>query len=207
MIYPNVCGICEKICKDNLCKRCEINLKQLSNIQVEYHKNSYFHKHISIFPYRGIIKEKLIQYKFYDKIYIAKTISNFIIKNEKICRILKNYDIIIPVPIHYNRKLKRGYNQSTLIAKEIAKKLDYLQVIENVLYKKKNNQPQSKKNKVERKTNVIGAYQAKNIEKIFNKKIILLDDIYTTGNTVNECAKVLKEAGIKQIDVLTVAKD
>lgn len=194
LIYPNVCGICDKISKDDLCKKCEIQLNNIAKINVDIYKNKNFSKHLYIFKYEGIIKERLINFKFNDKIYIYKAFVNFIIKNKKICRFLKNYDIIIPVPIHYRRKIKRGYNQSALIAKEISKNYNSIKYINDVLLKQKNNKPQSTKNKKEREKNVIGAYYIKNEYKIYNKKILLLDDIYTTGSTVNECAKALKQA-------------
>lgn len=206
LIYPNVCGICDKICKDDLCKKCEIKLNNISKFKIDTYKNKNYKRHIYLFKYEGIIKERLINFKFHQKAYIYKSFVNFLIKNKKICRFLKSYDIIIPVPIHYNRKVTRGYNQSALISKSIAKQL-YLNYDEKVLLKRINNKPQSTKNKQERKMNVIGAYYIKNKEKIFNKKVLLVDDIYTTGSTANECAKVLKIAGAKIIDILTIAKD
>lgn len=193
-IYPNVCGICDKISKENLCKKCEIKLNEIAKFKIDKYKNKNFNKHLYIFKYEGIIKDRLINFKFNDKIYIYKAFVNFIIKNKKICRFLKNYDIIIPVPIHYKRKIKRGYNQSALIAKGIAKNDNSIEYVDNVLLKQKNNKPQSTKNKKDRQENVIGAYYIKNEYKIYNKKILLLDDIYTTGSTVNECAKALKQA-------------
>lgn len=206
LIYPNVCGICDKICKDDLCKKCEIKLNNISKFKIDTYKNKKFKRHIYLFKYEGIIKERLINFKFHQKAYIYKSFVNFLIKNEKICRFLKSYDIIIPVPIHYNRKVTRGYNQSALLSKNIAIKLQ-IDYDEKVLLKRVNNKPQSTKNKQERKNNVIGVYYIKNKEKIFNKKVLLVDDIYTTGSTVNECAKILKIAGAKAIDVFTVAKD
>ena len=206
LIYPNVCGICDKICKDDLCKRCEIKLNNISKFKIDTYKNKKFKRHIYLFKYEGIIKERLINFKFHQKAYIYKSFVNFLIKNEKICRFLKSYDIIIPVPIHYNRKVTRGYNQSALLSKNIAIKLQ-IDYDEKVLLKRVNNKPQSTKNKQERKNNVIGVYYIKNKEKIFNKKVLLVDDIYTTGSTVNECAKVLKTAGAKEIDIFTIAKD
>ena len=206
LIYPNVCGICDKICKENLCKKCEIKLNNIEKFKVDTYKEKNFTKHIYLFKYEGIIKESLIKFKFNEKPYIYKSFVNFLIKNKKICRFLKSYDIIIPVPIHYNRKVTRGYNQSALIAKEMAKYLN-IEYSDKVLLKKINNKAQSTKNKEERKENVIGVYHIKNEYKIYNKKIILLDDIYTTGSTVNECAKVLKKSGAKKVDVITIAKD
>jgi len=206
LIFPNVCGICDKICKEDLCKKCELKLKKIQKFKIDNYKDKNFRKHLYIFEYEGIIKEKLIKFKFREKAYVYKAFVNFLIKNKKICRFLKSYDIIIPVPIHYNRKITRGYNQSALIAKEIAKKLN-IQYEEKVLLKNVNNNPQSTKNKQDRKENVIGVYYTKNKEKIYNKKVILLDDIYTTGSTVNECCKVIKLAGANVVDVITIAKD
>jgi len=206
LIFPNVCGICNNICNNNLCKECEIKLNNIAKFKIDKYKSKNFRKHLYIFKYEGIIKERLIKYKFHDKAYIYKSFVEFLIKNEKTCRFLKSYDIIIPVPIHYNRKVTRGYNQSALIAKELGKVLN-VKYEEKVLLKRVNNKPQSAKNKQDRLANVIGVYYAKNEECIYNKKIILLDDIYTTGSTVNECCKVLKNAGAKYINVMTIAKD
>ena len=207
LIYPNVCGICDKPCKDDLCKKCEINLNNIVKTKIDFYQNKNFQKHFYLFKYEGLIKERLIKFKFQDKIYIYKAFVNFMIKNKKIYHFLKNYDIIIPVPIHYKRKIIRGYNQSALIANEISKRISTIQYTNNVLFKKINNKPQSTKNKQERLNNVIGVYSTKNESKINHKQVLLLDDIYTTGNTVNECARVLKMAGAKKVDVLTIAKD
>lgn len=206
LIYPNVCGICDKLCREDLCKKCEINLKNIAKVKIDKYNNKNFRKHLYIFKYQGIIKERLIKFKFQEKSYIYKAFVNFIIKNEKICRFFKTYDIIIPVPIHYNRKITRGYNQSALIAKEIAEKLS-IQYENKVLFKKVNNRPQSTKNKQERTNNVKGVYYTRNEYKILNKKILLLDDIFTTGSTVNECSKILKIAGAQKVDVVSIAKD
>ena len=104
--------------------------------------------------------------------------------------------------------MSRGYNQSELLAKEIAKILR-IKTDTKTLKKTKNIIAQSTLNKEQREQNVIGAYKVKDIEKIKNKKILIFDDIYTTGSTVNECAKVLVQAGIPKNDIgiLTIAKD
>jgi len=206
LIFPNVCGICDKVCKEDLCKKCEIQLNNIVKVKIDNYNDKNFKKHLYIFKYEGIIKERLIKFKFREKVYIYKAFVKFLIKNKKVCRFLKSYDIIIPVPIHYNRKVTRGYNQSALISKEIAKKLD-IEYKEKVLFKKVNNKPQSTKDKEARKENVIGVYYTKNKNQIYSKKILLLDDIYTTGSTVNECSKMLKLAGAKYVDVITIAKD
>lgn len=117
-----------------------------------------------------------------------------------------SYDIIIPVPIHKKRYKERGYNQSELLASEIAKTLN-ISIEKRVLIKNVNNTPQSKLSKIERKNNANGVYKIINAQKIKNKKIIIIDDIYTTGSTANECSKLLKQAGASEIAVFTIAKD
>lgn len=134
-----------------------------------------------------------------------KTFAKIILKNKKICDILKSYDIIVPVPIHRKRENVRGYNQSELIAKEIARKIEEIKY-KKVLIKIKNNKQQSSLEKKERIENVKNAYEIQKGQIIQNKKIVLFDDIYTTGNTVNECSRILKENGATEILVLSLAK-
>lgn len=83
---------------------------------------SKFDEHIYIFCYDGIIRKLILDYKFNDKAYIYNTFIYFILKNEKICTQIKKYDIIIPVPISNKRYKERGYNQSSLFAKKLARK-------------------------------------------------------------------------------------
>ena len=121
---------------------------------------------------------------------------------------LKKYDIIITVPLSMQRKKERGYNQSLLVAKEMSKIIE-VPIESKILYKTKNTISQSSLNKEEREKNAKGVYKVTNIKKIYTKKILLIDDIYTTGNTVNECAYMFIQKGIqrKNIGVLTIAKD
>lgn len=207
LIYPNVCGICDRLCDQNICKRCELKLNNIAKVKIDQYNNKNFRKHFYIFKYEGIIKSRLIKFKFNEKVYIYKAIVNFMLKNKKVCGFLKKYDIIIPVPIHNNRKLERGYNQSALLAKEISNNFENIQYIKDTLFKKIDNKPQSTKNKIDRQKDVIGVYYLKNEDKIRSKRILLLDDIYTTGSTVNECCRILKQARPKRLDVMTIAKD
>lgn len=206
LVYPNVCGFCNKICKNELCNKCKMKIIQHQIDIVIKPENKYFKELISILKYEGIIRDKILQYKFEDKAYIYKTFAKIVLKNKKVCGLLKKYDIIIPVPIHKKRKLQRGYNQTQLIAKEISKNID-IKLCNNVLVKNKNTIAQSKLNKNKRKQNIKGAFKALNVQNIQGKSVLLFDDIYTTGSTSNECSKILKEAGAKTVGVLTIAKD
>lgn len=205
-IYPNVCGFCNKICKEEICSKCRIKIKKHQiNIVIKL-QNKYFDELISIFKYEGIIREKILQYKFNDKAYIKNTFAKIILKNKKVCGLLKKYDIIIPVPIHKSRKAQRGYNQTQLIASKLAEYIN-IELCNNVLVKNKNTIAQSKLNKQKRIENIKGAFDILNLEKVQGKNVLLFDDIYTTGSTANECSRVLKKAGAKTVGILTIAKD
>lgn len=208
LIYPPVCGICGKLNKDFLCKKCYKILETQAEFGIKKYKNNEmeFDEHLYIFKYEGIVRRNILKYKFQDKSYLYKTFANFLLKNEKFFEIIKSYDTIIPVPISRERKNKRGYNQSYLLAKEIAKKAE-IGIEINCLFKTKNIIEQSKLNKEDRLQNIQGVYELKRSKNLTNKKVILLDDIYTTGSTANECCKILKKAYLNKIGVLTLAKD
>ncbi len=208
LIYPPTCGICGKLNKNFLCKKCERQLKSKARFEIikKLKSNNYYEEHLYIFEYKGMIREMIIDYKFNDKAYLYKTIVKFLLKNEKFFSILKSYDTILAVPISKKRNKERGYNQSELIAKEIAKSL-LREYNKQCLFKTKNILEQSKLNKEERQKNIQGVYELHRPEILENKKILLVDDIYTTGSTVNECCKILSQANPTKIGVLTIAKD
>lgn len=210
LIYPNVCGICEKVDRNSLCEKCKLEIEKEIIAKIDnYESNTYkiFDKHGYIFKYKGKIRSLLIDYKFNNKPYLYKTFARIILNNEKITNFIKSYDLIIPVPIHRKRFNNRGYNQSELLTKEICKSLEDITFRKDVLFKTKNNVAQSTLNKIERNLNVKNAYVVQNKNIIIDKKILLIDDIFTTGNTVNECSRILKENGAKEIGIFTISKD
>ena len=206
LLYPPVCGICEKINKNYICRDCEKIIKKMQINRIEKVSNKYFDYQIRSYRYNGIIREKIIQYKFEEKSFLYKTFSKIILNNKKIYGFLENYDIILCVPMYITKKWQRGYNQSELIARKIAKSLQ-INFQKNNLLKIRETKKQSTLNKQERITNVINAFKIKDESKLKGKRVILFDDIYTTGNTVNECSRVLKQAGVSEIIILTIATD
>ena len=191
-------GVCGKI-GTVLCGDCE---QKLNEYKINLIENDDKIRKFYLFRYNGIIRELLIKYKFEDKSYLADTFVKIMLKNKKLVGFLKNYDIIISVPLHYKRKLERGYNQVELIAK----KLGNIKIENDCLIKNKNIKPQSQKNLKDRIKDVKGVYELKNTEKIQGKRVLLFDDIYTTGSTVNECIKTISKVTAK-IGVLIIAKD
>lgn len=208
LIYPPVCGICGKLNQEFLCPKCLNMLKNQVEFKIEKFQNQdkYFSKLLYFFKYEGTIRKIILKYKFQEKSYLYKTLVNFMLKNQKFFEFIQKYDTIVPVPISRKRYNQRGYNQSYLIAKEIANNTN-LKVENNSLHKIKNIIEQSKLNRDEREKNIQGVYFLRNPQELNNKKVILLDDIYTTGSTANECSKTLMQANPKEIAVFTIAKD
>lgn len=216
-LFPPVCGICGKKNKNWLCEECESRLKKFEKNKYVKNRNIlkqnymyadeiYFDELFYIFEYKKIIRKLLLRYKFGEKPYLSNTFANIILNNKKIGTILKNYDIIIPVPMVGKKKSERGYNQTELILNLVSNKRNIL--VENkVLYKIKNTKTQSTLSLEDRYKNIKGAFLVKNLDKIKDKKVIIFDDIYTTGATVNEISKELKKAGVQKILVLVIARD
>ena len=118
----------------------------------------------------------------------------------------ENYDFIIPVPLHKTKVRERGYNQSEYIVKGLSSVLN-IPFLFDVINRKLYTKSQTKLTLLERQKNILGAFAFNNSynEKLKDKNIILLDDVVTTGATVNECIKVVREAGVNKIFTVSLA--
>lgn len=170
------------------------------------HEEIFFDELFYCFEYKGIIRKLLLQYKFFDKSYLSNFFAIQILKNQKIYEKMKFYDIIIPVPMDKIKKKKRGYNQTELITTKIAENGVILEST-YVVKKIRETKTQSTLSLKDRKNNIKDAFEINNKNNIKDKNIILFDDICTTGATVNEIARKLKEVGANKILILVIAKD
>lgn len=204
-LFPSKCIFCKKY-GEVICHKCIKRLEKYETIKVIKLKNKNLDYLIYFFKYEKIIRKLILQYKFFNRPMISAMFSKIILKNEKICGNLKFYDIIIPVPMHEHKKRCRGYNQTELFSKQIADKL-WITYNENVLIKTKNNARQSSLNLEDRTNNVKNIFKIIDENAVRNKNVILIDDIYTTGATLEECTKELKKAGCKTVLGLVIAKD
>ena len=205
LFFPPICGICGKFDKNWICENCreKLNLKRKFIITNIYGKE--YKKFIFLYLYEDI-RNLILDYKFNGKSYLYHTFCRVILDDNEICNELKKYDSIIPVPMSKNKKSRRGYNQTELISKSLAKELG-LEYNNKSLVKIKSNQTQSTLTEKERFENVKNVFEVEHKELIKGKNIILFDDILTTGATIDECSKVLKKNGVNDIVVLTLAKD
>jgi len=118
-----------------------------------------------------------------------------------------NIDMIVPVPLHAKRFRQRGCNQAYLLVKDWRRCDPTLPPVErDALFRIRRTDPQTGLGREERNKNIKQAFSVEEDHKTQGKKILLVDDVYTTGATVNECARVLRAAGAKQVDVLTLAR-
>jgi len=194
-IQPPVCSKCSKPIDYNysidLCQEC---------CDVE----RYFVMSKSPFAYDGLIKKAIYSYKYYNKPYFYKYFGNCIVDFMKDID-YTNFNFILSVPLHSSKMRIRGYNQSELIAKYISEKISIPYM--DVLKRTKKTMKQSEQSREERRKNLKNAFVVKRYsEKIINSSVLLVDDIYTTGSTVDECAKALANYGVAKIYVITIAR-
>lgn len=169
---------------------------------------------ISSIAYKGIVKKLLYQFKYRPflsdlKIILGKLFYEGLIQQEAFINFLDAKNVwITSVPLHSNRLKKRGYNQSELLAKELSIKLE-IPYLSNVLVRQKHTKPQFELKKEERKKNMLGAFSInqKFGGEIKGKRIILVDDIATTGATLRECGKILKKSGAGKVLGVTLAHE
>lgn len=222
-LYPQKCIFCGSLLNNYIsinlgqndtqnveftCKNCKLKLQYYKRDYEKYLvKNKYFDMLIYSFKYTGKIREFLLDFKFKDKQFFSYFFSHYLANDIK--KYLKEtntkIDYIIAVPISFRRYLERGYNQSWIIADQISKNLNIC-CFKFSLIKIKHNKRQSELEHKFRAKNASNAYIVKRTNQLNNKTILLIDDIYTTGATVNECSKVLIKAGAKRIIVATCAR-
>jgi ComF family protein len=120
---------------------------------------------------------------------------------------LKLDSILVPIPLHWLRLVKRRYNQSAILANALSKISGQI-CWADALIRVRHTPPQGHKSAKDRYQNVAGAFEINSIyqDRIKDKNIVLIDDVFTTGATLDECSKILKSAGVSSVNVLTVAR-
>jgi ComF family protein len=158
---------------------------------------------IAVGEYRGILGKLIKRLKYSHQFDVTQTAVKLM--SQKMPQYKGNNLILVPVPLHAKKLKIRGYNQSELLAFGIASKLELRSI--NLLVKIKATAPQAGLNRNERLQNLLGVFALKNPKLKYSKipAIIIIDDVVTTSTTLNECAKILKNAGVKQVFGLALA--
>ena len=194
IIYPydNKCIICGVEGFLGICSKCKSEIKRVHQ-QEEIMAYGY---------YGGVLKKLILNLKYHKSFIAGKVLADLL------CQIIiekkLSIDCICYVPISKDSLKKRGFNQCSVLAKNISSILDI--PVFDCLVKVKETKEQKLLGKEERMKNILDAFEIKNKEKLFKKNILLIDDVYTTGATINECKKNIEKCNINKIYLLTIAK-
>ena len=203
LLFPPKCVLCGSVLKDgeqDLCKVCRVEAPLFPNRK---RKLQFLDSFAAVWYYEKNIRRSLLRFKFYGKRSYAKSYGR-LLAMELLNEHPDGFDILTWVPISPLRKLRRGYDQVELIAKAVGTELGVEPV--PLLIKNRSNPPQARiTGEARRRANVLGVYALREDAAVHGKKIVLLDDILTTGATMGEAARVLLTAGAKEIHGAAVA--
>lgn len=220
-LFPPRCAICGEIVdkKGNICEACGLKVryivspfcmicgKALDSEERELcqdcnRKSHEFRRGVAAFAYTKELKASMYQFKYNNKREYASFYAGSLAALKG--HIIKSWqpEVLMPVPLHRKRYKKRGYNQAALIARELGNLLG-IPVDEHSLVRTVNTAPQKTLDDKQRAKNIKNAFQVRN-NIVQYKKAVLVDDIYTTGATLDACAAVLKRAGVQQVYFVSV---
>lgn len=196
-ITGSLCPVCGTTFSDSpaashLCGNCMEN-------------KTYFSCARAVVSYETIILDAIHQFKYGNNISVGARLASFMADFSFPDVDFTGYSLIIPVPLHIKRLRQRGFNQSLILARALAKKWQ-IPVNFSLLKRHKFTETQTGLHKAERNKNIKGAFEVGDKKIIAGKNVILVDDVYTTGATINECARILTKAGAKKVAVLTLAR-
>ena len=211
IFFPPFCLNCKKSTPENpaslrwLCLECHRQMSpkwEKSRLGPEIEESFY------IFDYKKdiIAKKAILALKYNWVKDLAETLNVYIEKERDNIKRLE-FDLIIPMPLHKYRLRERGFNQSSLIAQKISE-ISGKEIHEDVLIRKTYRKPQAEiKKRDERAKNISGIFKVIDDDKITGKTILLVDDVATTGATLKECARALKDSGAHKVLSFTLAQD
>jgi len=229
IVYPKFCRLCSSsiindhsfdcVCKSCLlkaklntppfCKQCGIPLiKTLpDNRGCSFCRGKKFNfdEALSAYEYSGVIKECISLFKYEGKIRLAANLGQLMADFfKRYCR-SKRFDYIVCVPLYWRKKIDRGFNQAEILAEFLSRSLS-ISCCFDKLRRIRKTSSQFNLNFRERHKNISGAFACKDLNFFVGKSVLLVDDIFTTGATLNECSKVLKQAGALKITAFTLAR-
>ena len=215
LFYPHVCALCKAALvksEQGLCAFCISILPRARFISfVENPVHQAFRGRVPVrqagsfltFRSGGVVQELLHQIKYRDNTGLAEAIGHYY-ASELLASGFVMPEILLPVPLHPAKLRQRGYNQSEVFAEGLAGRLGIKQ-IPNALLRRHFTETQTKKNRWDRWQNVDSVFVLKNPERFSGKTIAVVDDVVTTGATLESCISVLLKANVQSIDVLTIA--
>lgn len=203
LLFPPKCILCGSLLKNgetDLCKACRVDAPEYPNRKI---KLQFLDSFVAVWYYEGNVRKSLLRYKFRNKRSYSVSYGR-ILAMKLLQAYPEGFDVLTWVPVSRLRRLRRGYDQVELLAYAVGKELGIPPV--PTLKKIRNNRPQSRLEGAEvRRANVLGAYRIVDTVPLRGKRILLLDDILTTGATAGECARMLLCAGAKEVHCAAIA--
>jgi ComF family protein len=219
LVWPNLCSVCnERLYRHerHICTKCQTSLPRTNfhlwkendfhrlfwgRVKIKY-ASAYFY-YLKESPYRKLIRKLKYENEPQIGTLLGREYGYEI--NESV---FKDVDLILPVPLHQRRERFRGYNQSWKICEGLSESLNK-PTFERLFIRKKDTETQTKKSRYERWENVSNIFCVTDLEKIKDKHILLVDDVVTTGSTMEACVEALLEAGAKEVSLaaLGIAKN
>ncbi len=195
-ISPPICPTCgvpfvSQSGEDHLCGQC---------LRGKWH----FSMARALGLYDGPLRDAIHALKYEGKPFLAKTLVGLLDRGYPFID-YGLYDLLVPVPLHPKRLRERGFNQALVLGRAMARR-EGVPCMGFVLRKTRPSEPQIHLNPEEREKNVRGSFAVADPPKVRGKRVLLIDDVMTTGSTVDECARELSKAGATQVDVFTMAR-
>lgn len=196
-LSPPICASCgaplsPEAGKDALCLRCAATRPPFERCR-------------SVGRYETVLLEAIHDLKYRGVIAAGAILGNLLASCVRVSLPVEEYDRILPVPLHRKRLRERGFNQSLLLAEVLAREFSLTLDFQS-LRRRVHTSPQIGLGKGERSVNVRNAFEVVRKTEIEGSRILLVDDVYTTGSTVGECARVLLEGGARSVSVATLAR-
>ena len=213
MSVPYVCQPCWEtisVLPEPKCPRCHLPFSSASTLTHSprhlcgrcRQRPPAYTKACTPYAYRGVLKDAISQFKYHGKVRLAQPLAQLMASAWDLPR---DIDGIMAVPLHPTRLREREYNQSLLLAERLSHRLG-VPVMWNVLIRTQHTVPQTTLKRSARLKNLRKAFAVIRPEVIAGKRILLVDDVFTTGTTINECAKTLRKAGAEAVYVETLAR-
>lgn len=220
LVYPSFCLICENVEQDSyLCAKCLEKIEIIgeqrcrkcgtpceSYLCPDCKVREYaFEYACSAGVFDGVLREAIHLFKYRGQVVIAKPLADLMIRCFPDTKLSGRIDAVIPIPIHSSRLLERGFNQSEELARQFCNKTR-IPLVTDVLYKSRKTPRQVGLPFDVRVVNVAGSFGIRHAVKIRGKRVMLIDDVITTGSTVSEAARTLREAGAAVVYAYTLAR-
>ncbi len=192
LIEEPVCSRCGRLSALSICSPCKT-------------KRYYFRTARAAGIYEGALRECIHLLKYGKKVCLVKPLGELLAELMGNDDNLRKADLLVPVPLDKRRYREREFNQARLLAK-VVNRYFKIPISSRNLRRTRTTLPQTQLNRKQRQKNVRGLFRVAKAEEYRGKVILIIDDVFTTGSTVNECAKVLSRAGAQEVNVLTVAR-